>query len=159
MQTSQSCDISMHRRFILLDYIPAMTDNKTTIYFDGSCPLCSIEIDFYASRQGSNALQFVDVSQPDAKTGTDLDRQSAMARFHVRRSDGQLVSGARAFAAIWQALPRWRFIGMIASLPGITHGLELLYRLFLPIRPRLSRIASRFGATAKNPIATSACVK
>jgi predicted DCC family thiol-disulfide oxidoreductase YuxK len=85
----------------------------------------------------------VDVSDPSVPIASDLDRKAAMARFHVRESDGQLLSGAEAFARIWARLPSWRFAARIAGLPGVTPLLELAYLGFLPIRPYLSRAASR----------------
>ena len=116
------------------------------VYFDGSCPLCSAEIRHYASRLGAERLRFVDVSDPDAALGPELSADDAMRRFHVRSPDGKLLSGARAFVAIWQTLPGWRLAARIASLPGVTAILEVGYRLFLPIRPALSWVAARLGA-------------
>ena len=49
----------------------------------------------------------------------DLSRQQALARFHVRRADGRLVSGAAAFVSLWQQLPRWRWAARLAGLPGV----------------------------------------
>jgi hypothetical protein len=66
-----------------------------------------------------------------------------MARFHVRTGSGELVSGARAFVSVWRALPRWAWAARVASLPGATLALEIGYRLFLPVRPLLSRLAAR----------------
>lgn len=121
-----------------------------TVYYDGSCPLCSVEIGHYASCEGSDGLQFVDVSNPKVRLGEDLTRQEAMGRFHVRRADGKLVSGARGFTELWGALPKWRWLARIARLPGILPLLELAYRGFLPLRPMLSRIASWVGAKPVN---------
>ncbi len=73
-----------------------------------------------------------------------------MNRFHVRRSDGELVSGARGFMELWGALPKWRWLARVASLPGVMLLLELAYRGFLPLRPTLSRIASWMGAKPVN---------
>ncbi len=114
-----------------------------TVYYDGSCPLCTVEIRHYASCEGADRLRFVDVSRPDADLGDDLTQQDAMGRFHVRRPDGELVSGARGFAELWSALPKWRWLATVANLPGVTPALEIAYRGFLPLRPTLSRIASR----------------
>ena len=119
---------------------------KTTVYFDGSCPLCTAEIGHYASRHGGDQLSFVDVSQVAADCGPGLEVKEAMQRFHVRLPDGRLESGARAFAVIWETLPGWRWLARIARLPGITPLLEVGYRLFLPVRPSLSKLASRLGA-------------
>jgi predicted DCC family thiol-disulfide oxidoreductase YuxK len=118
------------------------------VYYDGSCPLCTVEIDHYAAQRGGERLAFVDVSAPGADAGADLSPAVAMQRFHVRLPDGRLLSGARAFVAIWSELPGWRLAARIARVPGVAAALELGYRLFLPLRPLLSRLAGRLGARA-----------
>jgi predicted DCC family thiol-disulfide oxidoreductase YuxK len=120
--------------------------NGPTIYFDGSCALCSIEIDHYASRVGGDKLGFVDVSRNDARLGADLTSDTAMRRFHVRRSDGSLVSGARAFVEIWDTLPGWQWAARVAKIRGVLPVLEVGYRAFLPIRPFISKAVGRLSA-------------
>ncbi|WP_205964882.1 thiol-disulfide oxidoreductase DCC family protein [Pseudooceanicola lipolyticus] len=121
-----------------------------TVYFDGSCPLCSAEVAHYAAQRGGDTLAFVDVSKEDSAIGADLAPGDAMRRFHVRRADGRLLSGARAFIAIWETLPRWCWAARIAAVPGMPYMLEGAYRLFLPIRPVLSKLASVLGARPAN---------
>ncbi|NBB92160.1 MAG: DUF393 domain-containing protein [Gammaproteobacteria bacterium] len=122
------------------------TPARAIVYFDGGCPLCTAEINHYRSQDGADHLCFVDAAQADAELGTDLNAHAAKRRLHVRLPDGTLVSGARAFAAIWQALPGWRWAARIAQMPGAAAILELGYRLFLPVRPLLSKGAARLGA-------------
>lgn len=124
---------------------------RTTVYYDGSCPLCTAEIRHYAARSGADRLAFVDVSRPDIDLGRDLSPDAAMRRFHVRTQDGALHSGARAFVLIWQQVPGWRFAARVARLPGATALLEAGYRLFLPIRPWLSKAAGRLGLQPETP--------
>jgi predicted DCC family thiol-disulfide oxidoreductase YuxK len=69
-----------------------------------------------------------------------------MRRFHVRQANGQLLSGARAFVAIWETLPAWRPAARLARLPGVTALLDIAYRLFLSLRPLLSRLAAALDA-------------
>lgn len=128
----------------------AQLDNRLTVYFDGSCPLCTAEINHYARQDDAGHLNFVDVSQRDIKLGPDLHPRDAMRRFHVRRADGTLLSGARGFLAIWQELPRWRWAARIGALPGLPMLMEVDYRMFLPVRPLLSKLAARFGARPAN---------
>ncbi len=113
---------------------------QLVIYFDGSCPLCRAEIRHYGTKDDAGMLSFVDASRCGENVAEDLPRHEAMSRFHVRRSDGTLVSGAAAFIAIWQVLPGWRLLAPVAALPGIRSVLELGYRVFLPVRPHLSRL-------------------
>lgn len=122
-----------------------------TIYFDGSCALCSVEINHYASRGGGDRLEFVDVTAEQSELGTDLSPDDAARRFHVRLADGTLLSGARAFVAVWDSLPGWKWTARLARIPGATPALEAAYRAFLPIRPFLSMLARRLGARALNP--------
>lgn len=109
--------------------------SRLTVYYDGGCPLCSREIGFYRRCAGANRIEWVDLMAvaPDA-LGDDLDFADAMARFHVRRPDGRLLSGARAFAAMWRELPRFRLPGRVAGMPGIVSMLELGYRVALWLR-------------------------
>lgn len=120
-------------------------ENAACVYFDGSCPLCRAEIAHYQRQDGADSLRFVDVSQADADLPSQLTREAAMARFHVRDADGAIVSGAAAFVSVWRTLPRWRWAARVASLPGVTPLLEIGYRLFLPVRPYLSRLAARLS--------------
>jgi len=126
------------------------TQARTTVYYDGSCPLCSVEIGHYASCQDADRLRFVDVSKSSTPLGPDLTQQDAMRRFHVRRTDGELVSGARGFVELWAQLPRWRWLARVAKWPGVLPVLELVYRGFLPLRPILSRVATWGGAKPVN---------
>lgn len=113
----------------------------TTVYYDGACPLCAAEISLYRKADAANALTFVDVSKASAPLPPWLDRSALMRRFHVRTGDGRLVSGAEAFVALWERLPKLRWAAKIGRLPPVLMILEGGYRLFLPLRPLLSRAA------------------
>lgn len=110
----------------------------TTIYYDGSCPLCTKEIDYYRGSGGKDRLTFVDVSgDGPVQVAPDLDRRAAMKRFHVRRADGRLVSGTAAFGTVWQQIPGWHAVGRIVQVPGIRHVCDLVYWQYLRFRPGL----------------------
>ena len=117
--------------------------SKSTVYFDGSCPLCRAEIGYYRGKDRAGALCFVDVSAPGAKVPEGMTQQRAMERFHVRAGNGRIMSGAAAFVEVWARLPAWRWAARAAALPGVLIVLEFGYRLFLPVRPFISRV---FGA-------------
>jgi predicted DCC family thiol-disulfide oxidoreductase YuxK len=116
-----------------------------TVYFDGSCPLCRMEIGHYQRLDSAGSLCFVDVSAPSAAMGAGLDRDTAMARFHIRDAQGQLLSGAAAFVEIWRLVPGWRFASRLASVPGMLFLLEKSYRGFLRLRPFISEFLRRRG--------------
>lgn len=117
--------------------------SKPTVYFDGSCPLCRAEIGYYRRKDQADALCFVDVSETAAVTPDGITRQRAMERFHVRAGDGRVLSGAAAFVEVWTRLPKWRWAARAASLPGALATLEVGYRMFLPVRPFISRLVGR----------------
>jgi len=123
---------------------PCTGDGLMTIFYDGSCPLCSAEIGHYRRMDMHERLRFRDVSQADVVLEPELDRSALMSRFHVRLCDGALLSGAAAFVSLWSLLPRWRCIAYAAEAPGAMLLLKMAYRLFLPVRPAISRLLKAF---------------
>jgi predicted DCC family thiol-disulfide oxidoreductase YuxK len=119
---------------------PTSAHNSLTVFYDGSCPLCRREIAWYQKQRGSQSIQWDDVSQVDDGTlANGLCTEQAMRRFHVQLPDGGLKSGALAFAEVWKSLPRFRWLGILASLPVVRTIAELTYRGFLKIRPAMQR--------------------
>lgn len=111
-----------------------------TVLYDGSCPLCRREIALYRGAGCEAALHFADVSG-DAALSAGASRAQLLARFHVQRADGTLISGAAAFVELWAQLPGWRWLARFGRLPGMLWVMERSYRLFLRWRPALQRVA------------------
>lgn len=137
----------------LLDHphpAPAAAPAATlTVLYDGACPLCRREIGVYQSLRPidtAQTLKFSDISQVDSALPPGAQRSDYLARFHVQRGDGQVLSGAAAFVALWATLPGWRYLALLARFPGATSVLEMIYRGFLRIRPQMQGIAKAFEA-------------
>lgn len=118
-----------------------------TVYYDKACPLCRAEIKHYSGQTGAENICFIDASTLSERPDADLNKADALRRFYVRKPDGTLVSGAAGFVEIWSILPRWKFAARIAKIPPILFILECGYRVFLPLRPILSKL---FGRLTKN---------
>jgi predicted DCC family thiol-disulfide oxidoreductase YuxK len=115
-----------------------------TVLYDGACPLCRREIGVYRGLRPrpNTPVCFADVSDAALPMPPGTTRAQLLARFHVRTSQGQLLSGAQAFLALWAALPGWRWLALAGRLPGAVWAMERTYRLFLRLRPTLQRWAS-----------------
>lgn len=114
-------------------------DPRLTVWFDGACPLCLREIALMRRLDRRGAIRFIDVVGEDAVC--PIDRAELLARFHAHE-DGQLLSGAAAFAAMWRAIPLLRPFGLAARAPWALKILEALYVRFLRVRPRLQRLVA-----------------
>ena len=122
-----------------------------TVLYDGACPLCRREIGVYRGLQPlhpDRPVCFADVNNTALPLPPDTTREQLLARFHVRAGDGELLSGAQAFLALWSALPGWRWLALAGRLPGAAWVMERGYRLFLRWRPKLQRWAFRLERPA-----------
>lgn len=108
-----------------------------TVYFDGACPLCTAEINYFKKATPPGSTTFEDVSLEGARRPEGVSREELLARFHVRRDDGTVLSGASAFVQMWQHAPGWRWLARMSKIPGALWIMEVMYRLFLLLRPIL----------------------
>ena len=109
---------------------------EVTVWFGGDCPLCVRENRLMRRLDWRDVVDFVDVNEGQ---GCPLDRDTLLQRFHARERDGDIVSGAAAFAAMWRAVPLLRPLGLAARWQPLQRLLEKLYLQFLRIRPSLQR--------------------
>lgn len=113
-----------------------------TVWYDAQCPLCRREIALIRRLDRAARIQFVDAASAEPAS-CPLDRQTLLARFHALE-DGELRSGAAAFAAMWRAVPVLRPLGLAARSPIVLGLLERAYGLFLRLRPRLQHAVARW---------------
>ena len=114
-----------------------------TVLYDGACPLCRREIGVYRKLRPDMPVCFADVSDTAVPLPLGATRGQLLARFHVLSPNGELLSGARAFLALWAALPGWRWLARVGHVPGAAWAMERVYRGFLYLRPSLQRWAAR----------------
>ncbi len=148
-----TCDASPRMDLPALDSDGARP--ALTVLYDGACPLCRREISVYQGLQPlsrDSQVCFTDVSEVGSPLPPGTTRDDLLARFHVQRPDGSLLSGAQAFLALWSALPGWHWLARLGRLPGMAWTMEQVYRLFLRFRPPLQRLARRFD----QPVAQAA---
>lgn len=113
--------------------VPSDPRAAGVVYFDGGCPLCRREIGVYRELKGADAVEWRDISDGPVPDG--FDREALLGRFTVRRRDGNHADGAAGFVALWRALAPTRVAGRILDRqPFLAIG-EVLYRLFLKLRP------------------------
>ncbi|MDF1729050.1 MAG: DUF393 domain-containing protein [Sulfitobacter sp.] len=93
---------------------------QTEVLYNGSCPICSREVNHYArlTQEAQIDVRYDDISDPGALERWGIHREEAAKRFHVRRN-GQIYAGLPAFIQLWSDIPRMRWLARVVSLPGI----------------------------------------
>lgn len=104
------------------------------VFYDGACPVCRREISVYQT-MASDSVSWRDVSGPDAVDVDGRSQAALLARFHARRADGAIVSGFKAFLAVWRATPRLAWLGRLLDRQPFLFVGEGAYRAFLKVRP------------------------
>jgi predicted DCC family thiol-disulfide oxidoreductase YuxK len=134
--------------------VPDLQPQK--ILYDPACPVCDMEMRRYcnaATRSGLRWL-FADVA---ASSGImeqcRIDSDTARRRVYLIDAAGRMHSGIDALMRIWAALPRWRVLAIILSLPGVRQLANLLYDLVLA--PTIWRWSTRRRARGLRVIALS----
>jgi len=101
------------------------TGPVVTTYYNGSCPVCRIEIQHYrkvATARGRKNLVWRDIAA-DADTFAELgkDREAVKRRLHVVDQAGRLHIGIDAMIVLWRAVPGYAWLARVVSLP-LVHG-------------------------------------
>jgi len=111
--------------------------NTLTVCYNGSCPVCSREINQYKRMAAaSNAdLKWVDVTDDQEYARShNLDFYTSLRRLHAVDGDGRVLSGVTAFTEIWQRISKLAWIATILGWPIVRPVAEFVYeRVLAPI--------------------------
>ena len=112
-----------------------MANTKIRIFFDGGCPVCSREINFYRRNPAASRCEWVDLQTvSDASLPAGYSREALLKRFHIEHAKAGIISGAPAFAYLWQEMFRWNWIVRFVTFPVVREACELGYKGFLILR-------------------------
>jgi uncharacterized protein (TIGR01777 family) len=105
-------------------------DSNCEVWFNGDCPVCSLEIGSYEklARRRDLPVRFHDsmrVAQPLSAYG--LRREHLERRLYLRDETGRIQSGFRAVLALWARLPGYRRLVGVFSWPPLLALCESLY--------------------------------
>lgn len=117
-----------------------MNNYPLTLLYDGTCPVCTLEMDNLKARNTQGLLRFVDISPPsfDAKPyGASLEAMNAL--IHAQRPDGSLVIGVEVFRLAYGAVGLGRWTAP-TGWPVLRPMVEVLYAVFARHRYRFSRL-------------------
>jgi predicted DCC family thiol-disulfide oxidoreductase YuxK len=110
------------------------------VYYDGLCPLCSREIEYYRKKDREAVIDWIDITQDNFDASAEgLDPDRVHQFFHVKDEHGEVVVGVDAFIEIWARIPslrKWRVLSMV---PGVRPVMKLGYAVFAQVRPFLPR--------------------
>jgi predicted DCC family thiol-disulfide oxidoreductase YuxK len=113
------------------------------IFYDGSCIVCSKEIEHYLRQNHGGRLVAVNIKSSDFNPDPfRIARETFMYELHVIDKAGTVYRGVEAFWAIWQAFPFssiYGLMGEIITMPVINQIARLLYKGFARIRPYLPK--------------------
>lgn len=112
-----------------------------TIFFDGSCPLCTREIALLTQFDEKRQLRVVDCSATDFPPVDGHAREAMMALIHARDSAGAWLIGAPVFDAAYRATG----FASIASLWGNQH-LQPMWSIVYPWIANNRMWLSKLGA-------------
>ncbi|MDM5180222.1 DUF393 domain-containing protein [Massilia sp. DJPM01] len=102
------------------------------VYYNSACPVCDAGVRGQRERMRGCAIEWRDVhAEPELAAQLGIDIEQLRERLHVRDASGRMLSGDRAFAALWAATPGQRWLApLVRSMHWLAGPLyKLLARL------------------------------
>ena len=114
------------------------TTPQLTIFYDGSCPLCAIEMRHLKRLNQDNKLGFVDIMAADfAERFPALDRRALNDRIGAMRADGTMLIGLDVTYEAWRLVGKgWLYAPL--RWPLVKPLADRFYLWFAKHRYRIS---------------------
>lgn len=109
---------------------PLEAGKLVEVFFDGDCPLCTREIDLLRRLDRKRRVAFTDIAAPAfAPESLGKTMKQLMDHIHGRGPDGGFIEGVEVFRQLYSAVG-FSWLVAVSRLPGLSHALDLGYRVF-----------------------------
>jgi predicted DCC family thiol-disulfide oxidoreductase YuxK len=115
-----------------------MQNPPLTIFYDGYCPLCLLEMNKLKQLDKQQNINFVDIQTPSFHAHySHLDWHALNARIHGYLADGKLISGLDVTYLAWKLVGKgWVYAPL--RWPVIRWFADIAYNIFAKHRYRIS---------------------
>jgi len=113
---------------------------SATVYHDGECPICNVEINQMKRLDKTKRVNWVDISKDQAALdAAGLTYHQTMDRIHVQDANQVMQTGVKGFLAVWEHLPYFRrMVPIVERTPFLMPLMEWCYVLFAKYRLKLT---------------------
>ena len=113
---------------------------SATVYHDGECPICNVEINQMKRLDKTKKINWVDITKDQAALdAAGLTYQQTMDRIHVQDSDQVMQTGVKGFLSVWEHLPYFRrAVPIVKHTPFLLPLMEWGYVKFAKYRLKLT---------------------
>ncbi|KAL3925969.1 MAG: hypothetical protein SGPRY_003522 [Prymnesium sp.] len=115
--------------------------DQVTLFWDGGCPLCSKEINYYKRLDVTKQIDWVNIySEPERLKPYGVTAAEAFRLIHAVDAHGKLQVGVPAFLIVWDKLPYWHVVStLLRNVPLAMPIADAAYHAFARIRLRITR--------------------
>lgn len=108
------------------------------VFYDGACPLCLREVRMLDRLDRKGRIRFTDIAHPSFDpSDVGLSYATLMDRIHGRLPDGRIIEGVEVFRRLYAAVGFGPLVAL-TRLPGVSHALDVAYRVFAKNRLKLT---------------------
>lgn len=129
-----------------------MTEARSTVLYDGDCPLCVFQMKMLTWLDWGNRARLRPISDPEAAAlAPHLTREDLLEAMHCITPQGKIHRGARAIRYLGLRMPLLVPLGLFLWVPGVIWVAEKIYEVVSRNRLVLSRLFGCKGACAILP--------
>lgn len=116
-----------------------MDDYPLTLFHDGNCPVCRVDVANLKAHNQDGNLRFIDIAAPDFDAAAYGRTQAELlAEIHAQRPDGSFVKGMEVFRLAYRGVGLGWLLAP-ADWGALREPANAAYRLFARHRPWISR--------------------
>ena len=111
---------------------------ELTVFYDGGCPLCKIEIDHLRKCNNESRVSFEDIGHPSFSSRFPLiNVENASKVLHGQTSNGDIILALDVTYLAWSLVGKRRWVAAL-RWPFIRPTVNVMYRFFARYRHQIS---------------------